>query len=271
MATAPTERQDGRERARPIRTGPRPARLVPLDGLAFLLISGLYLTFRGYHAFDGDQAYRLPLLLHRQDPAPLCDRPVRPGVRRLQPPSGVPDPARPGEPAVRPGGGPGRAVRADARGDALGVDRLARAAWPGSGGKVGLVAVGLVLLAKAGNIGTNHLFEATLLDRLVGFALGWLALASAVGDPRRGAWAGAVWLGLAALVHPSVGLQLALTLAATWAAWGLRPAGRAWAGGWPAGAIGGARAGPGCRAWPDLGQGGRLFGGSRPRSSGSWP
>ncbi len=31
---------------------------------AFLLIFGLYLTLRGYHAFDGDQAYRLPLLLH---------------------------------------------------------------------------------------------------------------------------------------------------------------------------------------------------------------
>jgi len=30
---------------------------------AFLLILGLYLTLRGYHAFDGDQAYRLPLLL----------------------------------------------------------------------------------------------------------------------------------------------------------------------------------------------------------------
>ena len=32
---------------------------------AFLLISGLYLTLRGYHAFDGDHAYRLPLLLQR--------------------------------------------------------------------------------------------------------------------------------------------------------------------------------------------------------------
>ena len=56
--------------------------------------------------------------------------------------------------------------------------------------------MGLVLLAKAGNVGTNHLFEATLLDRLVGFALGWLALASAVGDPSRGAWSappGSAW------------------------------------------------------------------------------
>ena len=84
-----------------------------------------------------------------------------------------------------------------------------------------MVAVVLVLMAKAGNIGTNHLFEATLLDRLIGLALGWLAMASAVADPRRGAWAAALLLGLAALIHPSVGLQLALTLAAAWVAWGI--------------------------------------------------
>jgi hypothetical protein len=105
----------------------------------------------------------------------------------------------------------------------LGVDRLARAVWPGAGSGVGLVAVGLVLAAKAGNIGTNHLFEATLLDRLIGFALGWLALASTLDNPRRGVWTGAVALGLAALVHPSVGLQLAMTLAAAWGVWGLFP------------------------------------------------
>ena len=71
----------------------------------------------------------------------------------------------------------------------LGLDRLARAIWPEEGTGVGLVAVGLVLMAKAGNIGTNHLFEAMLLDRLIGFALGWLALAgcrrAARARPRR--------------------------------------------------------------------------------------
>ena len=36
---------------------------------------GLYLTFRGYHSRDGDQAYRLPLLLHRQDTAMYADDP----------------------------------------------------------------------------------------------------------------------------------------------------------------------------------------------------
>jgi hypothetical protein len=45
---------------------------------------------------------------------------------------------------------------------------------------VGWVAVGLLLTAKAGNIGTNHLFEAMVLDRLVALALGWYALAEAI-------------------------------------------------------------------------------------------
>ena len=40
--------------------------------------------------------------------------------------------------------------------------------------------MGLLLAAKAGNIGTNHLFEAMVLDRLMAFALGWLALAQVI-------------------------------------------------------------------------------------------
>src|SRR5215475_15555910 len=43
--------------------------------LELFLVLGLYLTLRGYHSRDGDQAYRLPLLLHRQDPALFADDP----------------------------------------------------------------------------------------------------------------------------------------------------------------------------------------------------
>jgi len=43
--------------------------------LLYLLIFGLFLTMRGYHCRDGDQAYRLPLLLHRQDPSLFADDP----------------------------------------------------------------------------------------------------------------------------------------------------------------------------------------------------
>ena len=101
----------------------------------------------------------------------------------------------------------------------LGVDRLARAVWPGSSNRVGWVAIVLVLAAKAGNIGTNHLFEAMVLDRLMALAAGWLAVAAVVGEPDRGWWRAAVGLGLAALIHPSLGLQLAIVIAGSWLVW----------------------------------------------------
>jgi len=106
----------------------------------------------------------------------------------------------------------------------FGLTRLARSCWPEWGEAAGVTALVLVLVTKAGNIGTNHLFEATLLDRLVGFALGWTALAFAVERPTRGWWASPLVLGMAILVHPGVGLQLGLLLGASWVIWALLPA-----------------------------------------------
>ena len=195
----------------------------------FVVLAGAYLTLRGYHSFDGDQAYRLPLLLHQQDPPLFAADPFVRALDEFNPHRGylaVLDAAsRPLGLAAGLLGLFGLTLAATM----AGVDRLARAVWPGRGGRVGLTAVALVLIAKAGNVGTNHLFESTLLDRLLAFALGWNAVAAAVVDPRRGVLVAAPLLGLAALVHPSVGLQLALTLAAAWVAWGLMP-GRSGAG-----------------------------------------
>lgn len=191
--------------------------------LAFALILGLYLTLRGYHAFDGDQAYRLPLLIDRQNASVYATDPFVRAFDAFNPHRGY---LALIDWASRPFG-LATALAAlfllTFTATAEGVDSLARSCWPEFGGRVGWVALTLVLLAKAGNVGTNHLFEATLLDRLVGFGLGWLALASTLAEPRRGAWAGAAWLGLAAWVHPSVGLQVGLTLGATWGVWSLRP------------------------------------------------
>ena len=129
--------------------------------------------------------------------------------------------------AVRWGSRPGsgRPVRHDLRGHV----RSGSIAWPGpsgprSGGRVGLVAIGLVLTAKAGNIGTNHLFEAMLLDRLIGFALGWLALGLGGRATRTRCRPARRWRSdWQALVHPSVGLQLAMLLGVAWMVWGLAP------------------------------------------------
>jgi len=189
------------------------------------LILGAYWTFKGYHSLDGDQAHRLPLLLHQLDPRVFAADPF---VRSFD--------------AFNPHRGSlwllGAASRFVGLSSALtilfiltfaasvwGISRLARSAWPEHGGRAGLIAIGLFLIAKAGNIGTNHLFESMLLDRLMGLALAWLAAAAVVEDPRRGWKFSACALGLAAVVHPSLGLQLALIFAGAWLAWALAAGG----------------------------------------------
>ncbi len=189
--------------------------------LVYAILLGLYLTFRGYHSFDGDQAYRLPLLLHQQDPRLFAADPFVRAFDAFNPHRGwllVLDLV------TRPLGAAAGLFLIFVLtfgATCLGLDRLARAVWPTLGHGAGLVAIGLVLAAKAGNVGTNHLFEAMVLDRQVAFALGWLALAKLVVRPNRGWGLVMAAIGLAALVHPSAGLQLALVLGATWTAWSL--------------------------------------------------
>ena len=55
--------------------GNRPSAHPPRQLLPYVVLLGVYLTLRGYHSFDGDQAYRFPLLLHQQDPALYADDP----------------------------------------------------------------------------------------------------------------------------------------------------------------------------------------------------
>ncbi len=184
--------------------------------VVFLTLLGVYLTLRGYHSRDGDQAYRLPLLLHRQDPQLFQDDPF---VRAFD----VFNPHR------------GYLALLDAASRPFGlsvglfglfaltffltchaIERLGRWIWPELGRGVGFVAVILFLAADAGNIGTNHLFEAMLLDRLMALALGWLALGHVVSPSRRGPWIASGCLGLAAWIHPSMGLQLAMLVGSCW-------------------------------------------------------
>ncbi len=196
----------------------RPHRL-----LWFVILAGAYLTLRGYHSFDGDQSYRLPILLHWQDPSLYAADPFVRAFDTFNPHRGYL--------AILQWASIPLGLATALFGlfvvtlavTMTGVDRLARAVWPHLGSRVGLVAVTLVLAAKAGNIGTNHLFEATLLDRLLAFGFGWLALAAVVADPGRGVRVAAPCLGLATLIHPSVGLQIALTLATAWVVWACRP------------------------------------------------
>jgi hypothetical protein len=180
----------------------------------------MYLTLRGYHSFDGDQAYRLPLLLHRQEPELYAGDPFVTAFDDFNPHRGS---LLFLEALTRPLGlsmGLFALFVLTFGATCFGLERLARAAWPEAGPSVGLLAIGLVLAAKAGNIGTNHLFEAMVLDRLIAFALGWIALAEVINSPDRGRTAAIVAIALACLVHPSAGLQLAMLLGASWIVWG---------------------------------------------------
>ena len=189
----------------------------------FFLILGLYLTLRGYHSLDNDQAYRLPLLLHRQDPALYADDPFVRAFDDFNPHRGSLVLL---DAVTRLAGlSPGLLVLflLTFLATCWGIERLARVVWSDSGTMAGraMVAVVLVLMAKAGNIGTNHLFEAMVLDRLMGLALAWVALAILVSQPERGWWASAVALGGTALIHPSLGLQIGLVTMGSWVVWSL--------------------------------------------------
>lgn len=187
--------------------------------VAFFLLLGLFLSFRGYRSLEGDQAYRLPILLHRQDPSLLAADPFVAAFAEFNPHRGY----------LALLDGSSRVVGLSAAlavwfglvfwATCRGVDASARAVWPEEPASVGLAAVVLVLVAQAGNVGTNHLFEPMLLDRQIGFALGWLAIAWSLARPSSGRWAAPALLGLAALVHPSVGLQLAMLLGAGRLGW----------------------------------------------------
>ena len=187
--------------------------------LAYCLILGLYLTLRGYHSLDGDQAYRLPLLLHAQGPSVFADDPFVRAFDAFNPHRGSLLLLGWATGILGLSGGLLTLFVATFLATCRGIDRLAREVWPGWAAFVGWVAVILVLTAKAGNIGTNHLFEAMVLDRLMALAAGWWAVAAVVGPAEQGWWRAAIALALAAFIHPSLGLQLAIVVAGSWIAW----------------------------------------------------
>src|SRR5262249_31713673 len=137
----------GRPRIRKV-----PTWVVPIAAL------GLYLTLAGYHSLDGDQAYRLPLLLRCRDPALYVNDPFVRSFDVFNPHFGslalVDSASRPLGLSWALAG-----LFALTFGATFtAIERLSRACWPGTGRLVGYVGVGLFFLTRAGNIGTNHLF-----------------------------------------------------------------------------------------------------------------
>jgi hypothetical protein len=199
-----------------------PSKLAIPRWVLMVALLGLYLTLRGYHSRDGDQAYRLPLLLHQQIPTLYENDPFIQAFDQFNPHRGA---ILVLDLISRPLGlsiGLFVLFAAIFAITYLGIDRLGRATWPDAGSSVGLLAFVLFLVAKAGNIGTNHLFESMLLDRLQAFALGWIAISGAICPGQWGrTWLAPLAIGLATLIHPSAGLQLAMLLIVTWPVWAI--------------------------------------------------
>src|SRR4051812_6922027 len=106
--------------------------------IVFLLLFGIYITAHGYHSRDGDQAFRLPLLLHRQDPTLFADDPFVRAFDAFNPHRGY---LALLDVTSRPFGLSAALAGLYALAFALtcwGIDRLARAAWPEAGRRVGV-------------------------------------------------------------------------------------------------------------------------------------
>lgn len=181
-------------------------------GLLFAL--GVYLTLCGYRSFEGDQAYRLPLLIDRQQPQTYVHDPFVRAFDRFNPHGGyltVLDAA-----SRLVGLAPALFLLFVAGFLVTGAALIRLGRSLHSLQAAGWITLGLVLTARAGNVGTNHLFEPMLLDRLLALALGWTALAEWADRPRRATWTVPPLILSAQWIHPSLGLQLGLLLGAGW-------------------------------------------------------
>lgn len=189
-------------------------------GVGAWVLLGLLLSIQGYRSFDGDQAYRLPLLLHLQDPQLYSADPFVTALDAFNPHLGWLEIL---QAAAKPLGLPLALFALYVITFHLhyaGISRLS-CARDGGAGPPGwaFVTVAFVLCAKAGNIGTNHLFEPMLLDRLFALGLGWLALGAMASDPEKGRRLCGPLVWLASFVHPSFGVQIGLLAVAGWSVW----------------------------------------------------
>ncbi len=128
-----------RRRGQPVATPETDPKPVPRWAW-FALIFGLFLTLARLSFLRRRSGVPAAAPSPRPGPEALRDRPVRPGVRHLQPAPGLFDAPRLVEPASRPGSSPARALRLDPARDEPGrrppgSGGLARTGEPGRAGR----------------------------------------------------------------------------------------------------------------------------------------
>ncbi len=99
---------------------------------------------------------------------------------------------------------------------------IRKSLWPDLNVMSDWLLLAMFALCKTGNLGTNHLWEDHLLDRQIGFTLGWLALSEFLEATNpRNCFTIPILIGCMALVHPGLGilsavLWLGLFVASLW-------------------------------------------------------
>ena len=181
----------------------------PASVLRLATAVGAVVTFGGYQSRVVDQCYRLPIVARMNDQALYVADPF---VRAFD--------------TFNPHWGYGRLLNTMA--SAIGLSgalfglyvatvaltlaslwRIRRALAPALPAWSDWLVVAVFVLCRAGNIGTNHLWEDHLLDRQIGYALLWFALAEWLAGERRKAWSIPLAIGLTAIIHPGLGVLAA--------------------------------------------------------------
>lgn len=182
----------------------------PGGGLLRLAIAaGAVVTIGGYQSRVVDQLYRLPIMARMKDPALYVADPFVRAFDTFNPHWGY------GQLLIGLGSLTGESAALFGLYLAtLGLTlaslwRIRRGLLPDLPEWSDWLLVVLFALCRAGNIGTNHLWEDHLLDRQIGYALLWFALADWITCQRRRDWSIPLAIGATAFVHPGLGVLAA--------------------------------------------------------------
>jgi hypothetical protein len=181
----------------------------PSGALRLATAVGAVVTASGYQSRVVDQCYRLPIVTRMRDSTAFANDPFVQAFDTFNPHLGY------GKLII----GVSSIIGDSAALFVLHIATLALAIWSIFRIRESLfpelprwsdwVLISAFVLCRAGNIGTNHLWEDHLLDRQIGYSLLWFALAEWIGGRERRFATIPLTVGLMAIVHPGLGVLTA--------------------------------------------------------------
>ncbi len=177
--------------------------------LKIAIAAGAVVTIGGYQSRVVDQLYRLPIMARMKDPAMYAADPFVRAFDTFNPHWGYGQTLIAMESLVGESAALFGLYLATLGLTVASLWRIRRWLVPDLPAWSDWLLVVLFALCRAGNIGTNHLWEDHLLDRQIGYALLWFALAEWIGGERRRAWSIPLAIGATAFIHPGLGVLAA--------------------------------------------------------------